>query len=131
MSDNDIDKPQYLLIAEWILAQNRQVSAKEIAGQFDIPHCKAINTVSYILSEVDEIECETQTIPNQLAGRGCQCQRLVQVKHIDKQLYSRLKASSKDKENLRGHTSRLATVPPVELDPQQKWQWMLSKTQRR
>jgi hypothetical protein len=33
----------------------RWVSAKEIARHFDMDHCKAINTVSYILSEVKKL----------------------------------------------------------------------------
>ena len=79
MHEKDVDKPLYLLIADWVMAENRWVTAKEIARQFEIDHCKAINTVSYILAEVGEIECETKTVPNQLEGRGCQCQRLVRV----------------------------------------------------
>lgn len=131
MCEKYVDKPLYLLIADWVMAQNRWVSAKEIAGQFDIPQCKAINTVSYILSEVGEIECETKTIPNQLEGRGCQCQRLVRVRNINELLYTRLKSNRQEKESLTASAPRLATVPPGELNREQKWQWMLSKTQRR
>jgi Protein of unknown function (DUF1401). len=130
MSEKYVDKPLYLLIADWVMAQNRWVTAKEIAGAFDIEPCKAINTVSYILADVAEIECETKTIPNQLEGRGCQCQRLLRIKNIDKQLYARLKDASVEKETFGGAAPRLATVPPVELDREQKWQWMLSKTKR-
>lgn len=129
MSEKYVEKPLYLLIADWVMAQNRWVSAKEIAGEFNIEPCKAINTVSYILADVGEIECETKTIPNQLEGRGCQCQRLLRIRNIDKQLYARLKTTSE--EQLRNAAPRLATVPPGELNREQKWQWMLSKTQRR
>jgi transcriptional activator CaiF len=131
MSEKCIDKPLYLIIADWVMAQNRWVSAKEIAGEFNIEHCKAINTVSYILADVGEIECETKTMPNQLEGRGCQCQRLLKISHIDKQLYARLEAANEEKETFRSATPRLASVPPGELNREQKWQWMLSKTQRR
>lgn len=130
MCEKYVDKPLYLLIADWVMAQNRWVSAKEIAGQFDIPHCKAINTVSYILAEVGEIECETKTIPNQLEGRGCQCQRLVRVRKISKLLYERLKSPTSVKSTLCASPSA-PMVPPGELNREQKWQWMLSKTMRR
>ncbi|MRS13341.1 carnitine metabolism transcriptional regulator CaiF [Enterobacteriaceae bacterium RIT691] len=131
MSEKYVDKPLYLLIADWVMAQDRWVSAKEIAGEFNIDPCKAINTVSYILADVGEIECETKTIPNQLEGRGCQCQRLLRIRNIDKQLYARLKTALPEKDPFRSATPRLASVPPGELNREQKWQWMLSKTQRR
>lgn len=131
MSVKCVDKPLYLLIADWVMAQNRWVSAKEIAGEFNIEPCKAINTVSYILADVGEIECETKTMPNQLEGRGCQCQRLLRISNIDKQLYARLESSAEEKEAFRTAAPRLASVPPGELNREQKWQWMLSKTQRR
>ena len=60
-----------------MMAEDRWITAKEISRHFDIEHCKAINTLSYILSEVGEIVCEVKMIPNQIAVRGCQCQRLV------------------------------------------------------
>lgn len=131
MSEEYVEKPLYLLIADWVMAENRWVSAKEIARHFNMDHCKAINTVSYILSEVGEITCETKTIPNQLEGRGCQCQRLVRVNSIDARLYDRLKTSVQEKMLNAGKTSRMATLPPAELNPEQKWQMMLSKSQRR
>lgn len=131
MSEEYVEKPLYLLIADWVMAENRWVSAKEIARQFNMDHCKAINAVSYILSEVGEITCETKTIPNQLEGRGCQCQRLVRVKNIDAQLYARLKNSVQEKMLHAGKTPRLAAVPSAELKPEQKWQMMLSKSMRR
>lgn len=130
MHEKDVDKPLYLLIADWVMAENRWVTAKEIARQFEIDHCKAINTVSYILAEVGGIECETKTIPNQLEGRGCQCQRLVRVNGISKLLYDRLKSPASVKSTLCSGTPGSA-VPPGELNREQKWQWMLSKTQRR
>lgn len=71
-------EPLYLSVARWVMQQQRWVSAREIAQQFDLSPCKAINTVSYILSGVEEITCQTKTVPNQLEGRGCQCQRLIQ-----------------------------------------------------
>ena len=54
-----------------MMAEDRWITAKEISRHFDIEHCKAINTLSYILSEVGEIVCEVKMIPNQIAGRGC------------------------------------------------------------
>lgn len=131
MSEKYVDKPLYLLIADWVMAQKRWVSAKEIAGEFNITPCKAINTVSYILADVGEIDCETKTIPNQLEGRGCQCQRLLRIKNIDQQLYSRLRSASAENDPFRSSSSRQTTVPPVELNREQKWEWMLSKTLRR
>lgn len=124
-----VDKPLYLLIADWVMAQKRWVSAKEIASEFNITPCKAINTVSYILADVGEIECETKTIPNDLAGRGCQCQRLLRIVNIDNQLYARLKSTPE--EPFCAAAPRLAAVPPGELNREQKWEWMLSKTARR
>lgn len=70
MCEEDINKPLYLLIADWVQEQQRWVSAKEIAKNFDIPQCNAINIVSYILSDVKEIECETKSVPNQLKEEG-------------------------------------------------------------
>ena len=130
MSEKYVEKSLYLLIADWVMAENRWVSAKEIAKQFNMDYCKAINTVSYILSEVGEIECETRTIPNQLEGRGCQCQRLVRIKRIDAQLYARLGHSAQEKMVKAERTPRMP-VPPAELNREQKWQMMLSKSMRR
>lgn len=129
MCEKYVEKPLYLLIADWVLAENRWVSAKEIAKHFNMDHCKAINTVSYILSEVGEINCETKTIPNQLEGRGCQCQRLVRVTRIDPQLYARLGHSAQQK--MISKPPRMSVVPPSELNREQKWQMMLSKSMRR
>ncbi|WP_336218446.1 carnitine metabolism transcriptional regulator CaiF [Citrobacter amalonaticus] len=129
MCEKYVEKPLYLLIADWVLAENRWVSAKEIAKHFNMDHCKAINTVSYILSEVGEINCETKTIPNQLEGRGCQCQRLVRVTRIDPQLYARLGHSAQEK--MISKPPRMSVVPPSELNREQKWQMMLSKSMRR
>ncbi len=131
MSKEYVEKPLYLLIADWIMAENRWVSAKEIARHFDMDHCKAINTVSYILSEVEEITCETRTIPNQLQGRGCQCQRLVRVKNIDDQIYTRLKNNAQEKMLSTTKTSHMPVVLPAGLKTEQKWQMMLSKSLRR
>ncbi|XPD82037.1 carnitine metabolism transcriptional regulator CaiF [Proteus mirabilis] len=130
MCEEDINKPLYLLIADWVQEQQRWVSAKEIAKNFDIPQCNAINIVSYILSDVKEIECETKSVPNQLEGRGCQCQRMIKVSHIDPALYSRLKGHTQSKSRLSA-PEKLAAIIPHGLDHQQKWQWMLSKSQRR
>ncbi|WP_370527992.1 carnitine metabolism transcriptional regulator CaiF [Atlantibacter sp. RC6] len=131
MSEETVGKPLYLLIANWVMAQNRWVSAKEIASEFDIPHCKAINTMSYILSQVGEIVCETKTIPNQLEGRGCQCQRLVKVKHIDSQIHARFQNSPQNKEDVAVALPRQAPQLAGEMNREQKWQMMLSKTLRR
>ncbi|MDN8601187.1 carnitine metabolism transcriptional regulator CaiF [Citrobacter enshiensis] len=131
MCEEYVEKPLYLLIADWVMAQNRWVSAKEIAKHFDMDHCKAINTVSYILSEVGEIACETKTIPNQLEGRGCQCQRLVRINNIDASLYTRLGISTQAKVVSPVSRSCMPGVPPRELNREQKWQMMLSKSMRR
>ena len=130
MCEEDINNQLYLLIADWVQEQQRWVSAKEIAKNFDIPQCNAINIVSYILSDVKEIECETKSVPNQLEGRGCQCQRMIKVSHIDPALYSRLKGHTQSKSRLSA-PEKLAAMIPHGLDHQQKWQWMLSKSQRR
>ncbi|MGK5588630.1 carnitine metabolism transcriptional regulator CaiF [Proteus mirabilis] len=130
MCEEDINKPLYLLIADWVQEQQRWVSAKEIAKNFDIPQCNAINIVSYILSDVKEIECETKSVPNQLEGRGCQCQRMIKVSHIDPALYARLKSHTQSKSRLSA-PEKLAAMIPHGLNHQQKWQWMLSKSQRR
>ena len=130
MCENNVDRPLYFQIADWMMAQNRWVSAREIAGQFGIERCKAINTVSYILAEVTEIECETRTIPNELEGRGCQCQRQVRVRNINAELYSRFKKQSQPTSRAAAPGQRL-TPPPEDLDVGQKWQWMMSKSQRR
>ncbi|MCX9457947.1 CaiF/GrlA family transcriptional regulator, partial [Vibrio cholerae] len=90
MGCESVKRPMYLLIADWVKNENRWVTAKEIAQYFDLDHCKVTNIISYILSDVNEINCETKTIPNQLEGRGCQCQRLIRVNTIDSQLYARL-----------------------------------------
>ncbi|EMK5830887.1 carnitine metabolism transcriptional regulator CaiF [Citrobacter sedlakii] len=129
MCEEYVEKPLYLMIADWVMAEKRWVSAKEIAKQFNMDHCKAINTVSYILAEVGEIHCETKTIPNQLEGRGCQCQRLVRVTHIAPQLYARLGQRAQEKVATRA--PRIPAVPPSELNREQKWQMMLSKSLRR
>ncbi|POT56009.1 CaiF/GrlA family transcriptional regulator [Citrobacter amalonaticus] len=131
MCEEYVEKPLYLLIADWVMAEKRWVSAKEIAKHFNMDHCKAINTVSYILAEVGEISCETKTIPNQLEGRGCQCQRLVRVTQIDPQLYVRLGHSVQEKMVSAVKTPRMPAVPPAELNREQKWQMMLSKSMRR
>ena len=129
MCEEYVEKPLYLLIADWVMAEKRWVSAKEIAKHFNMDHCKAINTVSYILAEVGDINCETKTIPNQLEGRGCQCQRLVRVTHIDPQLYARMGHSAQEK--MVSKSPRMSVVPPSELNREQKWQMMLSKSMRR
>jgi transcriptional activator CaiF len=131
MCEEYIDKPLYLLIADWMMAQNRWITAREISVEFDIEHRKAINTLSYILAEVGEIECEIKMIPNKLSGRGCQCQRLVKVKKISSSLYSRLRTTRLTKEVVCNNAPRLNVVPPGELNREQKWQWMLSKSLRR
>ena len=57
MCEGYVEKPLYLLIAEWMMAENRWVIAREISIHFDIEHSKAVNTLTYILSEVTEISC--------------------------------------------------------------------------
>ncbi|MFB6412098.1 carnitine metabolism transcriptional regulator CaiF [Edwardsiella piscicida] len=136
-------EPLYLSVARWVMQQQRWVSAREIAQQFDLSPCKAINTVSYILSGVEEITCQTKTVPNQLEGRDCQCQRLIQVSHIDELIAARIRnaintesegtpADAEQKAAEAEAVARMAIrVPPDELNREQKWQWMLSKAQRK
>ncbi|MEB0956634.1 carnitine metabolism transcriptional regulator CaiF [Citrobacter braakii] len=131
MCEKYVERPLYLLIADWMMAEDRWITAKEISRHFDIEHCKAINTLSYILSEVGEIVCEVKMIPNQIAGRGCQCQRLVKVISIDFHLYRRLNHNLQEKKVSVAKTPRLPAVPPTELNREQKWQMMLSKSMRR
>ncbi|ECD6553697.1 CaiF/GrlA family transcriptional regulator, partial [Salmonella enterica subsp. enterica serovar Nima] len=50
MCEKYVERPLYLLIADWMMAESRWITAREISRQFDIEHCKAINTLSYILS---------------------------------------------------------------------------------
>ncbi|HCB4954638.1 carnitine metabolism transcriptional regulator CaiF [Salmonella enterica] len=131
MCEKYVERPLYLLIADWMMAENRWITAREISRQFDIEHSKAINTLSYILSEVGEIVCEVKMIPNQIAGRGCQCQRLVKVVSIDSQLYRRLNHNLQGRKVCVAKAPRLSAVPPTELNREQKWQMMLSKSMRR
>lgn len=131
MSEDNVGVPLYFLVADWVMTQQRWVSAKEIASQFHIEPCKAINTISYILADVGEIKCETKTIPNQLEGRGCQCQRLVRVRDIDHLLYSRFKNNVPVAASPHASEPRPPLIPPRDMDREQKWQWMLSKSQRR
>ena len=131
MCEKYVERPLYLLIADWMMAEDRWITAKEISRHFDIEHCKAINTLSYILSEVGEIVCEVKMIPNKLEGRGCQCQRLVKVVDIDEQIYARLRNNSREKLVGVRKTPRIPAVPLTELNREQKWQMMLSKSMRR
>ncbi|AIU74337.1 CaiF/GrlA family transcriptional regulator [Hafnia alvei] len=129
-----VPEPLYLSVARWAMQQQRWISSREIAEQFDLTPCKAINLVSYILSAVDEIDCQTKTVPNQLEGRGCQCQRMIQVDHIDDHIAERIKnavnvdGEENDSESM---PRMLIPVPPSELNQEQKWKWMLSKSQRK
>ena len=118
MCEGYVEKPLYLLIAEWMMAENRWVIAREISIHFDIEHSKAVNTL-------------TNMIPNKLEGRGCQCQRLVKVVDIDEQIYARLRNNSRDKLVGVRKTPRIPAVPLTELNREQKWQMMLSKSMRR
>ncbi|MBQ0316441.1 carnitine metabolism transcriptional regulator CaiF, partial [Providencia rettgeri] len=125
-----INEPLYLSIANWVMKQGRWITAREISNNFDIPHPNAVNIVSYILSDVAEIQCEVKMIPNKLSGRGCQCQRLIKVTKIDNQLYARLRNHQSEKVTIDSPV-KAASMPPSELNREQKWQWMLSKAQRR
>lgn len=116
MCEGYVEKPLYLLIAEWMMAENRWVIAREISIHFDIEHSKAVNTLTYILSEVTEISCEVKMIPNKLEGRGCQCQRLVKVVDIDEQIYARLRNNSREKLVGVRKTPRIPAVPLTELN---------------
>ncbi|WP_369309966.1 carnitine metabolism transcriptional regulator CaiF [Providencia rettgeri] len=124
------NEPLYLSIAHWVMKQGRWTTAREISNNFDIPHPNAVNIVSYILSDVAEIQCEVKMIPNKLSGRGCQCQRLIKVNKIDNQLYARLRNHQSEKVTLDAPV-KATSMPPSELNREQKWQWMLSKAQRR
>lgn len=128
MGCESVKRPMYLLIADWVKNENRWVTAKEIAQHFDLDHCKVTNIISYILSDVNEINCETKTIPNQLEGRGCQCQRLIRVNTIDSQLYARLGTVKNTVST--GRTPHIPAIPPSELNCEQKWKMMLSKSMR-
>ena len=81
MCEGCVEKPLYLLIAEWMMAENRWVIAREISIHFDIEHSKAVNTRD----------------------------KLVGVRE----------------------TPRIPAVPLTELNREQKWQMMLSKSMRR
>jgi transcriptional activator CaiF len=129
-----VQEPLYLLVARWAMQQQRWISSREIADKFNLTPCKAINLVSYILSAVDEIDCQTKTIPNHLEGRGCQCQRMIQVDHIDDQITERIKNAINTDGDDNDSTSMprmTIPVPPSELNQEQKWKWMLSKGQRK
>ena len=129
-----VQEPLYLLVARWAMQQQRWTSSREIADKFNLTPCKAINLVSYILSAVDEIDCQTKTIPNHLEGRGCQCQRMIQVDHIDDQITERIKNAINTDGDDNDSTSMprmTIPVPPSELNQEQKWKWMLSKGQRK
>lgn len=132
-----VHEPLYLSVARWVMKQQDWVSAQDIADQFNLTPCKAINTVSYILSQVGEIRCQTKSVPNQLEGRGCQCQRLIQVRDIDELITERIKnAVNSDTAGEAVVMDRLAPLPlrvtpPSGPDRAQKWQWMLSKSQRK
>ena len=129
-----VQEPLYLLVARWAMQQQRWISSREIADKFNLTPCKAINLVSYILSAVDEIDCQTKTIPNHLEGRGCQCQRMIQVDHIDDQITERIKNAINTDGDDNDSTSMprmTIPVPPSELNQEQKWKWMLAKGQRK
>ena len=129
-----VQEPLYLLVTRWAMQQQRWISSREIADKFNLTPCKAINLVSYILSAVDEIDCQTKTIPNHLEGRGCQCQRMIQVDHIDDQITERIKNAINTDGDDNDSTSMprmTIPVPPSELNQEQKWKWMLSKGQRK
>ncbi|EMU6031256.1 carnitine metabolism transcriptional regulator CaiF [Salmonella enterica subsp. enterica serovar Bredeney] len=131
MSAKYVEKPIYFLIANWMMAEKRWICAKEIAKHFNMDHRKAVNAISYILAEVGEISCETKIIPNQLKGRGCQCQRLVRVTHIDPQLYTRMENRPNGKMGSTVKIPRFSAIPGADLNCEQKWHIMLSKSLRR
>lgn len=70
-------------------------------------------------------------IPNKLEGRGCQCQRLVKVVDIDEQLTRACAITVGKKLVGVRKTPRIPAVPLTELNREQKWQMMLSKSMRR
>lgn len=133
MSELPDQEPLYLSIARWSMKQQRWVNANEIAEQFDLSRKRVINIVSYMIAEVTEIACITKTIPNDLAGSGCQCQRLIRVNHIDESIDERVK-NAVNKVRARQPSvdhSSIATVLPIELNNKDKWQQILSKSCRK
>ncbi len=132
MSRNFDREPLYLCVARWVMQQKTWVCAQSIAEQFGLPLSKAVNTVSYILAEVNEITCSTKTVPNQLAGRGCQCQRLLRVEHIDDSIEARLLNAVNIESIPTSLSDRITTaIPPGKLNREEKWQWLLSKSVRK
>ena len=85
MCEKYVERPLYLLIADWMMAEDRWITAKEISRHFD----------------------------------------------IDSHLYSRLNHNLQEKKVSMAKTPRLSAVPPTELNREQKWQMMLSKSMRR
>ncbi|GKX53007.1 CaiF/GrlA family transcriptional regulator [Budvicia aquatica] len=126
-------EPLYLSIARWSMQQQRWVNANEIAEQFDLSRKRVINIVSYMIAEVTEIACVTKTIPNDLAGSGCQCQRLIRVNHIDESIDVRVKnAVNKTKPPQQVEEEEVITnILPMRLNNKDKWQQFLSKSYRK
>ncbi|WP_159566643.1 carnitine metabolism transcriptional regulator CaiF [Budvicia diplopodorum] len=133
MSELSDREPLYLSIARWSMQQQRWVNANEIAEQFDLSRKRVINIVSYMISEVAEIACMTKTIPNDLAGSGCQCQRLIRVNHIDDAIEERVKNAlnkAKTAQQIEDEESIVAMLP-MELNNKDKWKQFLSKSCRK
>ncbi len=127
-----VQEPLYLSIARWVMNQQRWVCPEAIAEQFDISQSKAINAVSYILASVSEIKCATKTIPNNLEGRGCQCQRLFRVSHIDEAIVERVQnAVNPGLAPVRLHPKLTAPSPLAELNLEEKWHRLLAKSPRK
>ncbi len=84
-----------------MMAENRMDRRCGDFRQFDIEHCKAINTLPIFCQKWGEIVCEVKMIPNQIAGRGCQCQRLVKVVKVSTQLYRRLNHNLQERKSER------------------------------
>lgn len=126
-------EPLYLSIARWSMQQQRWVNANEIAEQFDLSRKRVINIVSYMIAEVTEIACVTKTIPNDLAGSGCQCQRLIRVNHIDDSIEDRVKNAVNKTKNTPQieEEETIANILPMELNNKDKWQQFLSKSYRK
>lgn len=134
MSELFDQEPLYLSIARWSMKQQRWVNANEIAEQFDLSRKRVINIVSYMIAEVTEIACITKTIPNELAGSGCQCQRLIRVNHIDDAIEERVKnAVNKVRSSPTPSKTHdpVTAVLPMELNNKDKWQQILSKSSRK
>ncbi|EIH1623505.1 CaiF/GrlA family transcriptional regulator [Escherichia coli] len=75
-------KPFYLLIAEWIYAENRWVTSSEIAEKFSISTSAATNHVTYILTSAPYIKCEVKNTENYICAKKGRCKRMIKIYSI-------------------------------------------------